>query len=70
MKNPTDFKLDDYEQSAEEFEKYVNALSKKNPVSIQNSELKTAVTDYMTLITNDESSDMMVLSGILKALRN
>ncbi|CAG9314982.1 unnamed protein product [Blepharisma stoltei] len=70
MKNPNEFKLDDYEQSAEEFEKYVNALAKKNPVNAQNSELKTAVSNYLTHCRHEESSDMMILSGILRALRN
>ena len=72
-RDTTNFRLDEYEQSTEEFEKYVQAINSQ-PLPVRKGtaqpDLKSAVLDYVSRYKTAESSDLHQLYSILKAVKD
>lgn len=70
-RDTSNFKIDEYEQSAEEFEKYVQSIERKPSVPrAKQTDLLSAVLEYINRYKDAEGNDLQTLCGVLKALRD
>ena len=72
-RDTANFRLDEYEQSTEEFEKYVQAINSQ-PVPVRKGtaqpDLKSAVVDYVSRYKSADGGDLHQLYSILKAVND
>lgn len=72
-RDTANFRLDEYEQSTEEFEKYVQAINSQ-PVPVRKGtaqpDLKSAVVDYVNKYKSVDGGDLHQLYSILKAVKD
>lgn len=72
-RDTTNFRLDEYEQSTEEFEKYVQAINSQ-PLPVRKGtaqpDLKSAVLDYVSRYKTAEGGDLHQLYSVLKAVKD
>jgi hypothetical protein len=70
-RDTSNFKIDEYEQSADEFEKYVQRIDRKPSVPrAKQTDLLSAVLEYINRYKGAEGNDLQTLCGVLKALRD
>lgn len=70
-RDTSNFKIDEYEQSAEEFEKFVQSIDRKPSVPrVKQTDLLSAVLEYINRYKGPEGNDLQTLCGVLKSLRD